>query len=200
MAMPNVAGDVGSEDPTVTSGVTAPGFNMSLNGGRPGSTAILADGVNNTGVGLARAIANFSPETVQEVTVQTAAYSAEFGNTPGGVVSATTKSGTNRVSGTLLWNMGNPALNASPWTLAATNRPQPTAKFNQFHGSVGGPVVIPKIYNGRNRTFFFAAFEPRYRMDRIQAEALLPTEAMRQGDFSDAVAVTGGWAPAAQLA
>jgi hypothetical protein len=199
MAMPNTTGDVGSEDPTVAATVTAPGFNVSLNGGRPGSTAILADGVNNTGVGLARAIANFSPETVQEVTVQTAAYSAEYGNTGGGVINATTRSGTNKLAGTLLWNAINPALNAAPWTLATVNRPRATARSNQFHASVGGPVVIPKLYNGRNRTFFFAAFEPRYRVDYVQAEALLPTAAMRQGDFSDAVAVTGGWAPAAEV-
>ena len=51
---PNVSGDAGSEDPEVTSGQPVPGYNLSLNGGRPGSTAILADGVNNTGVGIAR--------------------------------------------------------------------------------------------------------------------------------------------------
>jgi hypothetical protein len=200
MAMPNISGDVGSEDPTVSATATVPGFNISLNGGRPGSTNILADGVNNTGVGLARSIANFSPETVQEVTVQSAAYSAEYGSTGGGIINATTRSGSNRPSGTLLWNAINPVFNAAPWTIAATNRPQPTAKSNQFHGSFGGPVVIPKIYNGRNKTFFFGAFEPRYRMDFVQADALLPTDAMRQGDFSDALAVTGGWAPAAELA
>src|SRR5438093_405802 len=99
VTIPNVAGDVGSEDPTVTSGATVPGFNLSVNGGRPGSTAILADGVNNTGVGLARAIVSFSPETVQEFTTQTSAYSAQFGQTGGGVINATTKSGTNRLSG-----------------------------------------------------------------------------------------------------
>jgi hypothetical protein len=200
MAMPNISGDVGSEDPTVSATASVPGFNMSLNGGRPGSTAILADGVNNTGVGLARAIANFSPETVQEVTVQSSAYSAEYGNTGGGIVNATTRSGSNRVSGTLMWIAINPAFNAAPWTLATVNRPRATAKSNQFHGSMGGPVVIPKLYNGRNKTFFFGAFEPRRRTDFVQAEALLPTAPMRQGDFSDAVAVTGGWAPAAEVA
>src|SRR5262249_39290031 len=56
VTIPNVSGDVGSEDPAVTSGATVPGFNLSLNGGRPGSSVMLADGVNNTGVGLARAI------------------------------------------------------------------------------------------------------------------------------------------------
>jgi hypothetical protein len=76
MTAPNVSGDAGSEDPEVTSGQPVPGFNISINGGRPGSTSILADGVNNTGVGIARAVVSFTPETVQEFTVQTSAYSA----------------------------------------------------------------------------------------------------------------------------
>ena len=64
---PNVTGDAGSEDPEVTSGQPVPGFNLNLNGGRSGSTSILADGVNNTGVGIARAVVSFTPETVQEL-------------------------------------------------------------------------------------------------------------------------------------
>jgi Carboxypeptidase regulatory-like domain len=92
---PNVTGDAGSESPEVTSGQPVPGFNLNLNGGRSGSTSILADGVNNTGVGLARAVVSFTPETVQEFTVQTSAYSAEYGQTGGGVINVTTKSGSN---------------------------------------------------------------------------------------------------------
>jgi hypothetical protein len=65
---PNVTGDAGSEDPEVTSGQPVPGYNLNLNGGRSGTTAILADGVNNTGVGIARAVVSFTPETVQEFT------------------------------------------------------------------------------------------------------------------------------------
>ncbi|HKE59264.1 MAG TPA: carboxypeptidase-like regulatory domain-containing protein, partial [Pyrinomonadaceae bacterium] len=86
---PNVTGDAGSEDPEVTAGQPVPGFNLNLNGGRSGSTTILADGVNNTGVGIARAVVSFTPETVQEFTVQTSAYSAEYGQTGGGVINAT---------------------------------------------------------------------------------------------------------------
>ena len=56
LTAPNVTGVAGSEDPGVTSGFPVPGFNLSLNGGRPGSTIMLADGVNNTGVGVARAV------------------------------------------------------------------------------------------------------------------------------------------------
>src|SRR5262249_56049941 len=84
VTLPNVSGDAGSEDPAVTSGQPVPGFNLSLNGGRPGSAIFLADGVNNTGVGIARTVVSFTPETVQEFTVQTSAYSAEFGQTGGG--------------------------------------------------------------------------------------------------------------------
>lgn len=198
--VPNVGGDVGSENPAVTSGATVPGYNLTLNGGRPGSTSILADGVNNTGVGLARAVVTFSPETVQEFTVQTSAYSAEYGQTGGGVINATTKSGTNELHGTLMWLTRNPATNASPFTTASVNRPVSNLRDNQFSATAGGPLVLPKIYNGRNRTFFFAAFEPRRRQDHVQAEALQPTDAMRQGDFSGLTAVTGGWAPSAVAA
>ncbi len=193
--LPNVAGDVGSENPAVTSGATLPGYNLSLNGGRPGSTSILADGVNNTGVGLARAVVSFSPETVQEFSVQTSAYSAEYGQTGGGVISATTKSGTNRLTGVGMWLTRNPATNAAPFTTASVNRPVSNLRDNQLSFSAGGPVVIPKVYDGRNRSFFFAAFEPRRRQDHIQAEALQATDAMRAGDFSGLTAVAGGWAP-----
>ena len=196
VTIPNISGDAGSEDPTVTSGATVPGFNLSVNGGRPGSTAILADGVNNTGVGLARAIVSFSPETVQEFTALTSAYSAEFGQTGGGVINATTKSGTNRLTGTGLWYHRNPATNARPFSLAATNRPPNNLRTNQVSFAVGGPVVLPK-YDGHNRTFFFSAVEPRWREDHVQATTLLPTDAMRSGDFSNTARVAStGWAPA----
>src|SRR5207253_4913056 len=103
LTAPNVTGVAGSEDPGVTSGFPVPGFNLSLNGGRPGSTAMLADGVNNTGVGLARAVVSFSPETVQEFTAQTSAYSAEYGKAGSGIINITTKSGTNRFSRAGVW-------------------------------------------------------------------------------------------------
>src|SRR6267142_2625416 len=152
LTAPNVTGDVGSEDPGVGSDQPVPGFNLNVNGGRAGSTAILADGVNNTGIGIARAVVSFTPETVQEFTVQGSAYSAEYGTTGGGVINATTKSGTNEYRGTALWYNRNPAFAAAPFTLASANRPVATLKYNQFHISLGGPVVIPKLYNGRNRT------------------------------------------------
>src|SRR5207247_736454 len=73
------------------------------NGGRAGSTSILADGARNTGVGLGRAVVTFSPDTVQEFTVQTSNFSAEYGQTAGGVINMTTKSGTNDYRGLVGW-------------------------------------------------------------------------------------------------
>jgi hypothetical protein len=195
MTLPNVAGDAGSEDPVLSTVTPCPGCNLSLGGGRPLSTLLLADGANNTGVSLARTIVSFSPETVQEFTVQTSAFSAEFGTTGGGVVNATTKSGTNELRGTVLWYNRNPRFAAGPYTMATQYRPLPTLKYNQFSLAAGGPVVIPKVYKGRNRTFWFAAIEPRYRRDRLDQYGVVPTDAMRNGDFSGMVNTVSGWLP-----
>jgi hypothetical protein len=195
LTQPNVTGDAGSENPVIVTVTTCPGCNLSLNGGRPLNTLIMADGTNNTGVSLSRTMVSFTPETVQEFTIQTSAYSAEYGGTGGGVINATTKSGTNEYRGTALWYNRNPNFSAGPFTQASTNRPVPTLKYNQFHISLGGPVTIPKLYKGRNRTFFFAAWEPQYRRDHLDQYGLLPTDGMRQGDFSGLVNTASGWLP-----
>ena len=203
MTVPNISGEAGTEDPGASLGYVAPGSNINVNGGRPGSTAILADGVNNTGVGASRAVVTFSPDVVQEFTVQSSAFSAEYGQTGGGVINVTTRSGTNSLHGTLYWFNRNPAFNAAPYTTATINRPENNRRQNQFGAIAGGPVVIPRLgggaplYDGRNRTFFFVAVEPRYSSNGSQENFLLPDEAMRRGDFRDAVAVSGGIAPRA---
>jgi len=197
----NVTGVAGTEDPELGSDIPVPGFNLNVNGGRAGSTAILADGAANTGVGLGRALVTFSPDTVQEFTVQTSNFSAEYGRTGGGVINMTTKSGTNKYTGQFSWYHRNPSLNAAPFTTSAVNRPQSNRRQHQFGLIVGGPVQLPRKlfgplgYDGRDRTFFFVAFEPRYYFDGSQGTLLLPTEAMLRGDFSNAVRVNGGVAP-----
>ncbi|MBS1854426.1 MAG: carboxypeptidase regulatory-like domain-containing protein [Acidobacteria bacterium] len=195
MVQPNVSGDPGSENPLMVSETTCPGCNISVNGGRPLNTLMMADGTNNTGVSLARTMVSFSPETVQEFTVQTTAFSAEYSTTGGGVISATTKSGTNNFNGAVLWYNRNPDVAAAPWTNAATNRPYPTLKYNQFSLTAGGPVYIPKVYNGKNKTFWFAGFEPNYRRDHLDQYGLMPTDGMRTGDFSGLVNTNSGWLP-----
>jgi hypothetical protein len=191
----NVSGVAGTEDPELGAEIPAPGFNLNVNGGRAGSTSILADGASNTGAGLGRAVVTFSPDTVQEFTVQTSNFSAEFGHTGGGVINMTTKSGANQSSGLLYWYHRNPSFNAAPFTTATNNRPESNRRQHQFGFTLGGPVQLPKVYDGHNRTFFFVAAEPRYYYDGTQFTSLLPTEAMLRGDFSGAARVNGGYAP-----
>ena len=204
---PNVTGDAGSEDPGVTGDQPVPGFNLNVNGGRSGSTAILADGVNNTGVGIARSVVSFTPETVQEFTVQTSAYSAEFGQTGGGTINVTTKSGTNRLNGVALWYTRNPKFNATPFTIGTAPRPRNNLRSNQVSVTVGGPIVLPRFgeggkrwYNGKNKSFFFFAFEPRWRKDFVTSSSLVPTAAELSGNFNGLVRTTSGLLPAAVAA
>lgn len=193
VTQPNVMGDVGTENPGLSASATVPGYNLSINGGRPGNSVFLSDGANNTGVSLARTMVSFSPETVQEFTVQTSTYSAEYGNVAGGVINTTTKSGTNKLNGTVLWNNRNPYFAAPDYlgmaqgvSNAKQNKPQ--LKNNEGAFTAGGPVYIPKVYDGRNKTFWFVGVEPRWRRDKLtncsNCYAILPTDAMRQGDFS----------------
>src|SRR5215470_1261570 len=202
VTMPNVSGDAGSEDPPVGANQPVPGFNLSINGGRPGSTIMLADGVNNTGVGIAREIVSFTPETVQEFTVQTSAYSAEFGNTAGGVINATTKSGTNNFNGVALWYTRNPTFNATPFTISNAARPKNNLRSNQVSVTIGGPIYLPKfgeggpkLYNGKNKSFFFFAYEPRWRQDFVTATGLVPEAAQLAGNFNNLVRTSQGFVP-----
>jgi carboxypeptidase family protein len=195
LTVANVTGAAGTEDPDLGSELPTPGFNLFVNGGRAGTTAILSDGARNTGVGLGRAVVTFSPDTVKEFTVQTSNFSAEFGQTGGGVINMSTKSGSNRYDGLLYWYHRDPSLNAAPFSTATVNRPKSNRRQNQFGLTYGGPVRLPGTlggYDGRNRSFFFLAVEPRYYYDRTPANQLLPTDAMRRGDFSNLVTVTGG--------
>ena len=203
LTAPNVTGDAGSEDPEVTSGQPVPGFNLNLNGGRAGSTSILADGVNNTGVGIARAVVSFTPETVQEFTVQTSVFSAEFGNTSGGVINATTKSGSNNFNGVALWYHRNPATNANLFTIGTAPRPDNNLRYNQVSLTVGGPIILPKFgeggdhfYNGKNKSFFFFAYEPRWRQDFVTSTGLVPDATQLSGNFNNLVRTAAGIVPA----
>src|ERR1044072_5425644 len=203
LTAPTVTGDAGREAPGVTCDQPVPGFNLNVNGGRSGSTAILPDGVNNTGVGLARSVVSFTPETVQEFTVQPSAYSAEFGNTGGGVINATTKAGTNDFNGVALWYTRNPKFNATPFTIGTAPRPRNNLRYNQVSVTVGGPIFLPKfgeggdhLYNGKNKSFFFFAYEPRWRQDFLTGTALVPTDAERNGDFRNLVRTSSGILPA----
>ena len=196
LTLPNVSGDAGSEDPVLTSVTPCPGCNLTIGGGRPMSSMMMADGTNNTGVSLARTMVSFTPETVQEFT------RPDLGLL--GRVRQHRRRHDQRhhqdlaptnLHGTALWYNRNPDFAAAPFTLATTNRSAPTLKYNQFSLAAGGPVYIPKVYNGKNKTFWFAAIEPYYRRDHLDQYGLMPTAGMRKGDFSGMVNTTSGWLP-----
>lgn len=100
-----------------------------------------------------------SLEELQEFRVQTSSYSAEFGRSPGGQIQMTTRSGTNELRGSVYHYFRNERLDANDWFANEAGRPRPPLRHNNFGGAVGGPVFVPKFYDGRNRTFFFANYE-----------------------------------------
>lgn len=200
LTLPNVSGDAVSEDPQVFQSTVAPGAGLSVNGGRPGASAILADGVNNTAVGVSRALVTFSPDVVQEFKVSSSAYSAEFGQAGGGVISVTTKGGGNRFGGTLYAFHRNPKTNAAPYTrnIVPRTRPISAQRYSSFGVIASGPVYLPRfgeggrrLYDGTDRTFFFVAVEPRRTYDGTLNETLVAAPEFRRGDFSNAVFIPG---------
>jgi Carboxypeptidase regulatory-like domain/TonB dependent receptor len=123
-----------------------------------------------------------SAEAVEEFKVQTSAYSAEFGRSSNGVLNYTTKSGTNSLHGTLLAQLRHETLNAKGFFWGT--RGESLQRQHVEAASIGGPVYIPKIYDGRNRTFFFFAGE-RSRAKNFSSTDLisLPIAEFRNGDF-----------------
>ncbi|MEO5922786.1 MAG: TonB-dependent receptor [Bryobacteraceae bacterium] len=122
-----------------------------------------------------------SVDAVEEVAVQTSNYAAEFGTAGGGIFNVTMKSGTNQYHGSFYDYAGNEALNAyQPYTGLRN-----VAKRHDYGATFGGPVSIPKLYSGKNRTFFFFSFEQfREKLNINSTVATVPTAAYRAGDFS----------------
>jgi hypothetical protein len=121
------------------------------------------------------------PDALQEFSVQTSNYEAQYGNNSGGVVNIVTKSGTNSVHGDVFEFDRNAVFNARNFFAATRDQ----LKRNQFGFVLGGPVVIPKVYDGRDRTFWFFGYQGTLiRNIGGTSSALLPTPAELNGDFS----------------
>lgn len=164
--------------------------NVSFNGTPLQGNQILMDGVVNQ---FGNGALGFAPSTdaVQEVAVQSFALSAEYGQTGGAVVSMESKSGTNAVHGTL-WEFHNDAaLNANDFFGNKTGSRKPRNTINQFGGNLGGPIYIPGLYNGRNRSFFFFNYEGIREVFGYRSANTVPTPLERTGDFSQTRAANG---------
>ena len=189
-------------------------LDLPLNGRNPFSLESLVPGVNNVGnastphIGGSRnavneqqldGMTNILPEnnvgnnvsaytpivdSVQEFSVQTNSLSAEYGRFGGGVINLVTKSGTNEWHGGLFEFQRDYILNANDFFANKAGQGRPSSSERQYGGTVGGPIDIPKVYNGRNRSFFFFGFQGDNATTAASATDTVPTAAFRAGNFS----------------
>ena len=125
-----------------------------------------------------------SIDLVQEYKVQTNNFSAEFGNTSGGVINVVTKSGANQAHGSAYDFLRNDFFDANDFFANRAGIPIAPLRFNQFGATFGGPVTIPKLYKGKDRTFFFFSYEGLRWVRSYTDSGTLPTLLQRQGNFS----------------
>jgi hypothetical protein len=125
-------------------------------------------------------------DAVQEIAYQTSNYAPEYGQAGSVVINMTMKSGTNQYHGTGFEYFVNEDLNAAdPFTSNGNGGLyKPLNRRNDFGGTLGGPVIIPKLYNGKNKTFFFFAYEQFLEGTQYAFVDTVPTTAFRNGDFS----------------
>ncbi len=157
---------------------------FSVNGGRSQSNAILIDGVPSTAGFFDQITTIPSIDDTEEFKVQSNNMSAEYGRYSGGVVNVTSKSGTEHLHGTVFEFLRNSALDANDFIDKQHGVPIPPFKMNQFGFALGGPVILPKLYNGHGKTFFFVDLQETRRNQGTTYLATLPTDQQRQGDFS----------------
>jgi len=155
-----------------------------INGQRASANEFLLDGAPNSAPSQNQPVINSNPDTVQEFKVETNNFSAEYGRAAGGVFNVVTKSGSNDPHFNLYEFFRNDKLNASDFFANASRQPRPPFKFNQFGGTFGGPVVMPKLYDGRNRTFLFASVELVRFVQGTTFLGTIPDPVHLSGDFS----------------
>lgn len=164
-------------------GGTRSQLTMSLAGTRPTWANYTLDGVTNTDINFNLYVLLPSVDAIQEFKVQSGIYPAEFGR-EAGQVNVLTKPGTNNYHGTIFDFLRNDALDAKNYDFAHTNPAKSPFRQNQYGFTLGGPIQIPKLFNGRNRLFFLSNYEGFKSRTTTVATATVLTPAMRNGDFS----------------
>jgi len=157
---------------------------VSANGSRANVTNYMLDGGNNvdeyTNVNLPFPF----PDALQEFSVETSNYGAQYGQNAGGVVNVVTKSGTNELHGDAFEYLRNREMDARNFFAKVAD----PLKRNQFGGTIGAPVIIPGLYNGRDKTFFFFGYQGTILRNMQGAQsAYVPTQANEQGIFTSTI-------------
>jgi hypothetical protein len=181
----------------VNTGFTT-GPTVRINGGATSSETFLVDGMDGTNLMSQGINQQTAPgmDAIQEWTVQTSNYSAEFGQAGSAVMNVTMKSGTNQYHGGAYNYLQNEILNsAQPFTVhpgSPNEHIRPVVRRNDYGVTMGGPIRIPKIYDGRNKTFFFFNWEQYLNtQNQLPGTQSIPTSAYRDGDFSAAITAAG---------
>jgi outer membrane receptor protein involved in Fe transport len=157
----------------------------SIGGGRSDSVTYLLDGGLNNHLINNDVVINPNPDAVGEFRVLQSNYSAEYGRSAGGVVSVVSKSGTNSVHGTAFDYLRNDDMDANLFFNNEIGVPRQVLKRNQYGGTVGGPIFVPHVIDGRNKLFFFFSYEgQRQNSNQTAGKITTFTPLEEQGNFS----------------
>ena len=162
---------------------------FTANGSRRTQNDYLLDGMDDNVaiadlVNQAQFVVLPPPDALREFTVQTSDYSAEFGHAAGAVLNVTTKSGSNSFHGDLWEFLRNDFFDAKDYFVLSTQR-KPEFRLNQFGGTFGGPVVIPHLYNGRDKSFFFVDYQGTRIVQGKTFTETVPTAAENKNGFTN---------------
>ncbi|MCC6366708.1 MAG: TonB-dependent receptor [Bryobacterales bacterium] len=167
-----------------------PGVNSaaetSINGSIGRGKEVMIDGASLIIPESGGVVFNFpAAEMFGEFKLVTGTYSAEYGRFGGGVETFITKSGTNSLHGRGFWNLRRDIFDANAWAFNRSGIARPKTRINESGFSVGGPVFIPKAYDGRNKTFWFFTYSRDLRpATNAPTQSTIPTAAMKNGDFT----------------
>ena len=178
---------------------TGSGTNFVSSGVRNNASEVLMDGAPLTGIEQNGGVTDvkYAPtvDVIEEFKIQTNFFSAEFGNSGGTVINVVSKSGTNQIHGVGYYFRRDNALNANNWFSNARGGTLADSTRDNYGGTIGGPVYLPKIYNGKNRTFFFADYDRVKQSSATTQTATVPTAQQLAGDFSDTRLSNGALVP-----
>jgi hypothetical protein len=167
----------------------SPNAEVRINGTPDNTQAYRIDGMDASNSGTPGVAGQNAPsvDSIEELTVQTSNYAAEYGLVGGGMFNLVMKSGTNRFHGSAYDNFVNEDLNAAEPFFTGQPNVRPRNRRNDYGFTIGGPVWLPKIYNGHNKTFFFFNFEQYREKVTVSNTQTVPTTAYRGGNFATAI-------------
>ena len=186
-----VPGVIPTQGQQANAGVIGRVTTAQIGGGLAQQNGVLIDGAESRGTTESGNAYSVPVTAVAEFKLETASYDAQYGRAAGGVAILTTKSGTNTLHGMAYEFLRNNHLNANSWQNNRNGIGKALFQRNVFGGNIGGPVVIPRVYHGRDKTFFFFSYEGSRQGSPDQVLDTVPTAQQRAGDFSQTYDRTG---------